>query len=255
MIQYHLFRKPVFLAAIASLVCLAFSGAAIRASRSPKNVSSDTSLNPQLKIKTAAPNLQIKELRITGNKLEMALKNDYSDSVTAFIISVAGVEHAEDLIFADSPADRKLAPSAIRQLRYTLTSNAPQPPEIVVYGVVFDNLKYVGDANRVVRVFLRRSGLRKQIARIYPYLSKLGEASDEARPVALEQLKSAAELLSTKEAKGQSKHVGEGLQSGKDIVDEWVSDLDKFIQTGNIQKMRAKYALIRERCIYLLNRM
>ncbi|HWQ35675.1 MAG TPA: hypothetical protein VNQ79_22715 [Blastocatellia bacterium] len=255
MTHFHLFRKSVFLAAIASLACLAFADAAIRTSHSSGDVFSQTPVNPQLKIRTAAPNLQIKELRLTGNKLEMALKNDYGDSITAFIISVAGEEYAEDLIFAESPAARKLAPSAIRQLRYILPSSASQPPEIVVYGVVFDNLKYVGDPQRVVKVFLRRSGLRKQIARIYPYLSKLGEASDEAGPVALEQLKSAAELLSTKEAKGQSKHVGEGLQSGKDIVDEWISDLDKFIQTGNIQQMRAKYALIRERCIYLLNRM
>lgn len=255
MIQFSLFRKHVFLVAIVGLFCLASSGVTINALQSAGNTASHPSLNPQLQIRTAAPGLQLKDFRITGNKLEMTLKNDYGNSITAFIITVAGEEYAEDLIFAENLADRKLAPSAMRQLRYPLASSTSQPPEIVVYGVVFDNLQYAGAPDRVVKVFLRRSGLRKQIARIYPYLSKLGDASDQSRQIALEQLKSAAELLSTREARGQSKHVGEGLQLGKSIVDEWVSDLGQAIQSGNIQKMRTNYALIRERCIYLLNRM
>lgn len=245
-------RKILLLIPIVSIACSLFVGAALKNSRNLKAISTQ---RPQFKMKTAVPNLQIRDVRLNGNNLEISFRNGYSNNITAMIVSVGGQEFVEDLMFAEKESDRAFPSSGMKQIRYKLQTSHQQIPEITVDGIVFDNRKFEGNPKRVIKIYEQRMGIKKQLARIYPYLTRLDRASDDQMETEIEQLSMAVSLLSTKELRGQSEHIGAGLGKGKSLIDTWLADVSKLFSNGKRQELQTKRNAIKQHCLYLMNRL
>lgn len=235
----------LILSLVASLMLVAAN------TRTSKSSVSPLAQKEIVKAKTHAPKLQILPRPKQSRQIELLVRNGYKRDVTAFVIALGDSIFYEDLLLNSDEVQRKIAPNVTKSFIYTLArpiSQLPQPLPVTVYCVLFDGQKYDGDQQRTLDIFFRRTAIRDQFARVYPYVDALvrevnkqpGQVDSVAVKYHMTQLKEVVNLLSPEKPKGKPKHYGDGLAQGLKIVEEAVTIIESEVRQSDKEQAKQR---------------
>lgn len=129
--------------------------------------------------------LQILKAKHVGNELRLSIKNNYAQTVTAYVLTIGTFRITEDLVIAEPPAEFGIRPQQTFERSFTLS--ARQLTETVVLQAVVLEDK-TGDGDPIIYEDIRdtRLGQAVQIKRALKVLEKYGSDTSDLESLSIE---------------------------------------------------------------------
>ncbi len=240
----QLFRARRMLGAALAVALVCFAAASVLSTKKTSNQ------EEALPVANKTKGIEIVNLQLSGGDLRFGLKNNYSQSITAYALSIEKVEStlnfSEDFIYGDKP----IASGEIRlitiPIAQSLSTDKAGERRFVFQGVIFEDRTNDGDFNSIRSIEDTRMGSKQFLVQLLPLIRAFLSLPETSDSFAYESLLSSVSSLQISVDAKQSDQVMRGFNETKELVSRKLGEIKRLAQGSTVHERLSEFEVDRK---------